>query len=601
MPIPLKQSTASQEVPLGYFVDSTDGNTEETGLTIANTDLKLWKAGATTLASKNSGGATHISNGIYYATLDATDTDTLGPLVIYCHVAGALPVRVECLVHPANVYDSLYGADYLQVDDRSGNAIAPASTALSTATWTNAKAAYLDAAITSRSTLTAQQVWEYATRTVTSFGTLVSDIWSAASRTLSAFAFSVTVGTNNDKTGYALTAAYDAAKTAAAPGAQMDLVNAPNATAVTAIQTGIADAVWDEAQAGHVAAGTFGSYLDAAISSVGGGAAPSAAEVADAVWNEAITDHLGAGSTGSALNAAGSAGDPWATPLPGAYGSGTAGNIVGNRIDAAVSTRLATAGYTAPPTAAQVRTEIDANSTKLDVAVGTRLATTGYAAPPTAVAIRQEIDANSTKLDAAVSTRLATTGYTAPDNAGIAAIKATTDTLSAASIADAVWDEAIAGHAGAGTTGAALSAATAPTAAAVADAVWDEAISGHSSAGSAGSALAAAGSSGDPWATALPGAYANGTAGNIIGNRIVGTAGPGPVRFPYTVTNSSTNAPLDGVQVVVTSDSLGETRLASGVTDINGEVVFFLPAGTVYIWSQKAGYSFSNPDEEVVS
>lgn len=30
----LKQSTASQEVPLGYFVDSTDGNTEETGLTI---------------------------------------------------------------------------------------------------------------------------------------------------------------------------------------------------------------------------------------------------------------------------------------------------------------------------------------------------------------------------------------------------------------------------------------------------------------------------------------------------------------------------------------------------------------------------------------
>lgn len=37
-----------------------------------------------------------------------------------------------------------------------------------------------------------------------------------------------------------LTAAYDAAKTAAAAGAQMDLVNAPNATAVTAIQSGLA-------------------------------------------------------------------------------------------------------------------------------------------------------------------------------------------------------------------------------------------------------------------------------------------------------------------------------------------------------------------------
>ena len=115
MSIKLKQSTASQEIPLGYFVDSTDGNTEKTALTIANTDIKLWKAGATTLASKNSGGATHISNGIYYTTLDATDTDTLGSLVIFVHVAGALPVRLECDVLPANVYESLVtGTEWLE-------------------------------------------------------------------------------------------------------------------------------------------------------------------------------------------------------------------------------------------------------------------------------------------------------------------------------------------------------------------------------------------------------------------------------------------------------------------------------------------------------
>jgi hypothetical protein len=113
----LRQSTASQEIPLGYFVDSTDGNTEKTTLTIANTDIKLWKNGATTLANKNSGGATHISNGIYYAALDATDTDTLGPLVIFVHVSGSLTVRLECCVLAANVYDSLIGgADNLQVD-----------------------------------------------------------------------------------------------------------------------------------------------------------------------------------------------------------------------------------------------------------------------------------------------------------------------------------------------------------------------------------------------------------------------------------------------------------------------------------------------------
>lgn len=117
MAIPLKQSTASQEIPLGHFVDSTDGNTEETGLTIANTDIKLWKTGATTLANKNSGGATHISNGIYYAVLDATDTDTLGPLVVFVHVSGALAVRVECCVLSANNYDSAIAAsDNLQVD-----------------------------------------------------------------------------------------------------------------------------------------------------------------------------------------------------------------------------------------------------------------------------------------------------------------------------------------------------------------------------------------------------------------------------------------------------------------------------------------------------
>jgi hypothetical protein len=113
MPIYLRQSTASQEIPLGYFLDSTDGDTEETGLTIANTDIKIWKTGATTLASKNSGGATHIANGVYYAVLDATDTDTIGPLVIFCHKSGALAIRVECCVLDEAVYDAMFGTTAL--------------------------------------------------------------------------------------------------------------------------------------------------------------------------------------------------------------------------------------------------------------------------------------------------------------------------------------------------------------------------------------------------------------------------------------------------------------------------------------------------------
>jgi hypothetical protein len=63
------------------------------------------------------------------------------------------------------------------------------------------------------------------------------------------------------------------------------------------------------------------------------------AEIADAVWDEAISGHLTAGSTGAALNAAGGAGDPWTTPLPGVYGAGTAGFIVGTNLNATVSSR----------------------------------------------------------------------------------------------------------------------------------------------------------------------------------------------------------------------------------------------------------------------
>jgi hypothetical protein len=112
----LRQSTASQEILLGPFLDDTDGKTAETALTIANTDIRVWKHGATTEASKNSGGATHIAGGRYYAVLDATDTDTVGNLEVNVHVAGALPVRRSFVVLPANVFDAMTGADRLQVE-----------------------------------------------------------------------------------------------------------------------------------------------------------------------------------------------------------------------------------------------------------------------------------------------------------------------------------------------------------------------------------------------------------------------------------------------------------------------------------------------------
>jgi hypothetical protein len=64
------------------------------------------------------------------------------------------------------------------------------------------------------------------------------------------------------------------------------------------------------------------------------------------------TDVLGATASsynasltiGNKINAAASAGDPWSTTLPGAYGAGTAGFIVGTNLNATITSRMATFG-----------------------------------------------------------------------------------------------------------------------------------------------------------------------------------------------------------------------------------------------------------------
>lgn len=101
--IPLQQSTASQIVMLGPFIDETDGKTAKTALTIANTDVKLSKNGAA-IGNKNSGGCTHDSDGWYACTLDATDTNTAGRLTVKLHVSTSLPVFREYMVYPTALY-----------------------------------------------------------------------------------------------------------------------------------------------------------------------------------------------------------------------------------------------------------------------------------------------------------------------------------------------------------------------------------------------------------------------------------------------------------------------------------------------------------------
>ena len=105
----LKQST-SQVVRFGPFLDSSDGVSAETGLTIAQADMQLSKDGGAFAQKNASGNATHDTDGWYSTTLNATDTNTVGELVLQVVVAGALPVWLRWYVVEESIYDSLFGA-----------------------------------------------------------------------------------------------------------------------------------------------------------------------------------------------------------------------------------------------------------------------------------------------------------------------------------------------------------------------------------------------------------------------------------------------------------------------------------------------------------
>jgi hypothetical protein len=66
---------------------------------------------------------------------------------------------------------------------------------------------------------------------------------------------------------------------------------------------------------------------------------PTAIDIAYAIWGIGSGTIDIPGTAGAKLNQAGSAGDPWGTALPGTYTAGQAGKIVGDYLDATVSSR----------------------------------------------------------------------------------------------------------------------------------------------------------------------------------------------------------------------------------------------------------------------
>jgi hypothetical protein len=103
------------------------------------------------------------------------------------------------------------------------------------------------------------------------------------------------------------------------------------------------------------------------------------------------------------------------------------------------------------------------------------------------------------------------------------------------------------------------------TAADIADAVWDEILSGHAISGSTGEALGAAGGAGDPWITVLPGSYSAGQAGYILGT--------------YLDAAMSTRSTYSG------ADTSGTTTLLSRLTATRAGYLDNLSGGAVALAS----------------
>lgn len=156
--------------------------------------------------------------------------------------------------------------------------------------------------------------------------------------------------------------------------------------------------------------------------SVGSLATQAKTDVENATWNATLASHLTSGSTGAALNAAGSAGDPWATALPGAYGAGTAGNIVGNNLDATVSSRSTFAGGAVASVTGNVGGNVvgSVGSVTAGVTVTTNNDKTGYS-------LTQSFPANFAAL--AITVGGAVTAGTVSDKTGYALSSAGLDSV----------------------------------------------------------------------------------------------------------------------------------------------------------------------------
>jgi hypothetical protein len=173
---------------------------------------------------------------------------------------------------------------------------------------------------------------------------------------------------------------------------------AGSTTDVSALATNVAAILVDTGTTLDGKLNTIDDFLDTEIAAI----------LADT--NELQTDWANGGRLDLLLDGAASAGDPWTTALPGAYGAGTAGYLIGTNLDATVSSR---ATQTSVDT---VDNLIDTEVAAIKSVVDDILVDTGTTLPATLATISGYVDTEVAAVLAAVDTE-------------VAAIKAKTDSL----------------------------------------------------------------------------------------------------------------------------------------------------------------------------
>ena len=525
----LKQSTVVT-VLIGPFIDDTDGKTAETGLTLAQADVRLSKNAGNMAQKTEATSCTHDELGYYTCPLDATDTGTLGKLKLIVHQAGSLPVWHEFTVVPANVYDTLVlGSDVLTADVTQIGGVAQSATDLKD---------FADVGYDPSTNKVTGVLLTDTVTTLTGHTVQTGDGYAVVAHTDHGNAKLVRSTTPANKLDVSATgeAGLDFDNIKDASGAHnLTNITVPITTAVTNRVTANTD---------QIEGGDATDALETAVSTIKAKTDNLPTDPADQSLIIAATDAIIAALVTAQAD----------LDNPDQFKA----DVSGLATSAALST------HDTKLTAVKDKTDnlpTDPADQSLIIAAADALVTA-------IAAVQTDLD-NPDQFKADVS-GLATEAALSTHDGKLDGVKAVTDKTDTAMELDGevyrFTENALEQAPG----GAGGGSATVENQTAIINHLTDVKGTG----------------------------FVKDTDSLV---NLAHISGPGAIVWPYDLTKKGTSIPIADADVWVTTDIEGNNVIESRRTDQNGRAIFHLDAGTVYIWRQKSGWNFDNPDTEEVS